>query len=345
MINVQINEKPKSYPIIFGGVSAEKILSFADGYKSLAVISEKVYKLYKQKLSPLENACRIFILKDGEKEKNFKNYKKILDAAMKTGLSRKDAIIAIGGGAAGDLAGFAAAVYMRGIDLIQVPTTLLACVDSSVGGKTAVNTDYGKNLIGAFHQPKAVLIDVDFLTTLDDKQFKTGLGEVVKYAFIEKSCGGEYHLINFLNENSEKILRRDPKILTQLIEICIKLKAAVVQRDEKESGLRRILNLGHTYGHAIEKETRYKKYTHGEAVAAGIKYAFKLALQKGLIDKDYAFFADDLMNKFGFCEIPEFPAKRMIAHMKGDKKSSGGKITFILPVGCAEVEAFEIDDV
>jgi 3-dehydroquinate synthase len=313
--------------------------------KVLAVVSERVNKLYNPQFE------HKFVLKDGEDQKNFKNWEKILDAALKAGLSRKDAIVAVGGGVTGDIAGFAAATYMRGIDIIQVPTTLLACVDSSVGGKTAVNTRHGKNLAGAFHQPKAVLTDVKFLQTLDQRQFKTGLAEVVKYAFIEKTCGAGVNdwgienkygsLANFLSKNIDKILRREPETMTQLIGICVNIKAAVVQRDEKESGLRRVLNFGHTYGHAIEKETRYKKFTHGECVAEGMRFAFKLALERGLIDEEYARFAFDLMAEFNFREIPKFPPQRMFKHMQGDKKASGGQITFVLPVGYGEVAAVE----
>ncbi|MDR1327949.1 MAG: 3-dehydroquinate synthase [Heliobacteriaceae bacterium] len=344
-IDVEINSKETKYPLIIehGSLSGlkEQILSHTRGSKVLAVISEKVNKLYGAALGFSKEEK--FILKDGEKEKNFKNYQKILNASLERGLTRKDAIIAIGGGVAGDLAGFAAATYMRGIDLIQVPTTLLACVDSSVGGKTAINTGFGKNLVGSFYQPKAVLINVNFLKTLDDRQFKTGFGEIVKYALIEKSCPActEYNLVNFLSEKIDKIRTYDPKTLARLIEICVGIKAAVVQADEKEGNLRRILNFGHTYGHAVEKESNYK-YTHGEAVVAGILYAFELALKKGLIDKNYKFFAQDLIKKFNFREIPQFKLSRMLAHMKMDKKASSDKLTFILPTDYSTVEAVEI---
>jgi 3-dehydroquinate synthase len=357
IINVDINKKSKHYPIIIDrddiSTLREKIFTYARGNKVLVVISEKVNKLYGQKLfghkkklstsQPI--SLSVLIIKDGEKEKNFKNYQKILETALKNSLTRKDTIVAVGGGVCGDLTGFAAANYMRGIDFIQVPTTLLACVDSSVGGKTGINAAQGKNLIGAFHQPKAVLINTNFLDTLDEKQFKTGFGEVVKYALIEKSCpcDAEHNLINFLNENIEKILNHNPKTLAKLIEICITLKAAVVCKDEKESCLRKILNFGHTYGHAVEKETGYKKYTHGESVAAGMKFAFNLAFKKGLIDKNYKHFADDLMQKFNFREIPEFSVQKLVEHMKRDKKAENDKITFVLPTDYSKVEIHEIN--
>lgn len=347
-LSVNIKEAEKSYPIIieWDEISSmrEKILSHIRGGKFLVIISKNVDKLYGNALGFSKEEK--FVLKDGEKEKNFKNYKKILNRALKMQLNRKDAIIAIGGGVAGDLAGYAAATYMRGIDFIQVPTTLLACVDSSVGGKTGIDTKYGKNLVGAFYQPKAVLINTNFLKTLDTRQFKTGLGEVVKYSFIEKSCKTEedLNLTNFLTENTQKIMDRDNLTMSNLIQICIKLKTSVVEKDEKENGLRRILNFGHTYGHAVEKITKYKKYTHGEAVVEGMKFAFNLALKKNLIDKNYKFFADDVIKKFDFKEIAEFPMKKIVNIMKMDKKATSDKIIFILPVDYSTVEAFEITE-
>lgn len=347
-LSVNINSCTKNYPIIINNDDIaelhDKILSFTDGKKFLVIISEKVNKLYGKVLG-FKNSEK-FILKDGEKEKNFRNYKKILERALKMQLTRKDAIIAIGGGVAGDLAGFAASTYMRGIKFIQVPTTLLACVDSSVGGKTGIDTDYGKNLVGSFYQPDAVLINTNFLKTLDERQFKTGLGEVVKYSFIEKSCKceEELNLTNFLSENTEKILTRQPKTLEQLIEICIKLKISVVQKDEKEGGLRKILNFGHTYGHAVEKITNYKKFTHGEAIVKGMVFAFNLALKRGLIDENYKYFADDVIKKFNFKEIPDYPVEKMITLMKMDKKADTDYITFILPVNYSAVEEFKLSD-
>ncbi len=346
-LSVKINSKEQYYPIIINNEDisdlAKKIFNFTEGKNYLVVISEKVEKLYGKKLNiPKEKK---FILKDGEKEKNFTNYKKILNRALKMKLTRKDLMIAIGGGVVGDITGFAAASYMRGIDFIQVPTTLLASVDSSVGGKVAIDTDFGKNLVGAFYQPKIVFINPIFLKTLDDRQFKTGMGEVVKYSFIEKSCKCDYedlNLTNFLSEKSEQILNRDEKTLLKLIEICVKLKISVVEKDEKENGLRRILNFGHTYGHAIEKFTKYKKYTHGEAIVEGMKFAFNLAVKRNLIDKNYKFLAEDVMKRYNFCEIPQFNNKKMLELMKLDKKATSDKITFILPTDYSIVEAFEL---
>lgn len=348
MVNLSVNIKSeeKSYPIFIENeeisVLSEKLFALVKNRKYLAVISEKVDKLYGKALAiPQENK---FILKDGEKEKNFKNLEKILNHALKMKLTRKDVFIAIGGGVVGDITGFASATYMRGIDFIQVPTTLLACVDSSVGGKTAIDTKFGKNLVGAFYQPKAVFINPKFLKTLDDRQFKTGMGEVVKYSFIEKSCkcDEDLNLTNFLTEKVEQILERKEKTLAQLIEICVKLKISVVEKDEKESNLRRILNFGHTYGHAVERITKYKKYTHGEAVVEGMKFAFNLALKKNLIDKNYKFLAEDIIKKYNFHEIPKFNMNKMIELMQLDKKATTNSIVFILPTDYSTVDAFEI---
>lgn len=347
-LSVNINKSEKSYPIIINDkpVSTLKddIYTRLEGKKFLVIISEKVEKLYGKELG--FDKSEKFILKDGEKEKNFKNYKKILERALKLQLTRKDTIIAIGGGVVGDLAGFAASTYMRGINFIQVPTTLLACVDSSVGGKTGIDTSFGKNLVGAFYQPDVVFINTNFLKTLDDRQFKTGMGEVVKYAFIEKSCccNEELNLTNFLSENTEKIIKRDLCTLEKLIEICVKLKISVVEKDEKESGLRKILNFGHTYGHAVEKITNYKKFTHGEAIVKGMEFAFKLAEKKNIIDKNYKFFADDVIKKFGFKTIPDYPLEKMINLMKMDKKAEFEYITFILPTDYSTVEEYKFTE-
>lgn len=282
------------------------------------------------------------VLKDGENQKNFKNYEKIINFALSKKLTREDSIIAVGGGVVGDISGFVASTYMRGINFIQVPTTLLACTDSSVGGKTAINSKFGKNLIGSFYQPKAVFINVNFLKTLDERQFKSGLGEVVKYSFIENNCNKNEsnNLINFLTEYYKKILSKDILILIELIKMCVRLKISVIEQDEKENQLRKILNFGHTYAHAVETITNYRKYTHGECVVAGIKFALNIALKKNLVDKEYKFLCEDLLKKFEFKEIPTFDKNKIIEIMTTDKKATDEHITFILPTGYASVEEF-----
>ena len=347
MINLSVNitEKEKSYPIYINNIDINNlksaILNEIADKNYIVVFSQKVHKLYGKILDfPKE---KTFILKDGEKEKNYKNYIKILNFALSKNLKREDAIIAIGGGVIGDITGFAASTYMRGINFIQVPTTLLSATDSSVGGKTAINCSSGKNLVGTFYQPKAVFINVNFLKTLDEQQLKSGLGEVLKYGFIEKSCRPEYdaHLINFLTEHYQKILSKDSMTLKELIKMCLELKIAVVQKDEKETKLRKILNYGHTYGHVVENLTKYKKYTHGQCVIEGIEFALKLALSKNLIDKEYKFLCEDLIKKFSYNPLPKFDKTKILKVMTNDKKATNNYITFILPTEYASVGEFK----
>ena len=341
-LEVNISESEKKYAIHINNkdISLLKscVLESINNKNYIVVISKKVHSLYGKLLDFPSD--KTFILKDGETEKNFKNYAKILDFAFKNKLKREDAIIAIGGGVVGDISGLAASTYMRGIKYIQIPTTLLACTDSSVGGKTAVNTKYGKNLIGSFYQPNEVFINVNFLKTLDKKQYDSGLGEVLKYAFIEKSCelNEELHLMNFLNKNCSKVLSRDTITLRELIEMCIKLKISVVNKDEKEKGLRRILNYGHTYAHALEKITNYKKYTHGESVVYGVLYALNIANKLGKIDKEYKFLCEDLISKYGFKQIPKYDNNKIVKIMETDKKAENESINYILADKYASVE-------
>ena len=348
-IYIEITEKNKSYPIYINSEPItdlqHRILNDFGNINFVAVISEKVYKLYSKALS--FDKSKLFILKDGEIQKNFKNYKKILEFCVQKGLDRKSAIIAIGGGVVGDITGFAAATYMRGIKFIQIPTTLLACVDSSVGGKVAIDTDQGKNLIGAFYQPNAVYINLNFLKTLDERQFNSGLGEVLKYAFIEKSCEAtiNYKLFDYLDENYESILARKLEHLEKVINICIELKKSVVQKDEKESGLRKILNFGHTYGHALEKITNYKKFTHGEAVIYGMYYIFNYAHKINLISDEYKNLAFDLFAKYGFKDKKfKYPANDLISIMQKDKKAENNAIKVILPVEKSVVKEDILND-
>ena len=317
-----------------------------EGKKRLVIFSEKVYKLYKKELN--FNKEEIFVLKDGEVQKNIKNYERIINKAISLKLSRKDIIIAIGGGVVGDMAGFVASTYMRGIEFIQVPTTLLACVDSSVGGKTAIDMPHGKNFVGAFYQPKAVYINLNFLKTLDKKQYMSGFGEVIKYAFIEKSCNhSEYfNLVEYLKTNKNKYETRDLEFLGSIIKMSLELKSAVVNQDEKESGLRKILNLGHTYGHALEEETKYKKFTHGYAIVLGMKYVFDYALNNNMCEKTYYDEALELITSYGYeFKKPLFiNEKRVYEYMKTDKKSDNNIITFILPSSNGVVFEHKVKD-
>ena len=344
ILNVDVND---SYEIILTDDNYSKfmqeVLDFTSGQKRLFVISEKVYKLYNKFLNLYPD--EILILKDGEEQKNFKNYNKILETALNMGLTRSDVIIAIGGGVVGDITGFAASTYMRGIDYIQIPTTLLSMVDSSVGGKTAIDMNGVKNIVGAFYQPKKVFININFLKTLDRRQFLSGIGEVLKYAFIEENCGYKHSLFFFeyLTLCCEKLLEQEPMTVMRVIEYCLNLKTAVVSQDEKESGLRKILNLGHTYGHAIEALGKYKKYTHGEAVIQGLFFVFNYAYSKSLINYSYYRLAIDLLTKYGFKNLGTcFAPEKAVELMKKDKKVHTDKITFIVPSDKKKVKEIKL---
>ncbi len=321
----------------------EEIDNFTSGKKRLIVVSKKVYRLYKEELSLYEG--ELFILNDGEKEKNFKNYIKILEKASEMGLTRKDVMIALGGGVVGDITGFAASTYMRGIDYIQVPTTLLSMVDSSVGGKTAIDMKSGKNLVGSFYQPKAVFINTNFLKTLDKRQYMSGLGEILKYAFIEDSCNYKHSLFFFeyLTLCCEKLLEAESMTVMRVIEYCLNLKIAVVNQDEKEGGLRKILNFGHTYGHALEVLTKYKKYTHGEAVVYGIFFVLAWAYREGKISYSYYRLSLDLLDKYGFKQPNiKFQSSDIVESMKKDKKALKDRITFIVPTDKKKVKEIQL---
>ena len=352
ILKVKISDE-KKYNIEISDESFEKlnreIAKITEGQKRLVVISKKVYDLYRDDLDFDEE--EIFILKDGEREKNIKNYLKIIERAVQRGLTRKDVIIAAGGGVVGDLAGFAASTYMRGIDFIQIPTTLLSAVDSSVGGKTAIDLREAKNIIGSFYQPKAVFININFLETLDDRQYMSGLGEVLKYAFIEDNCeyGTPMYLFEFLTLGCDKILEKEPITIIRMIEYCLNLKIAVVNQDEKEGGLRKILNFGHTLAHALETITKYKKYTHGEAVVYGMFFIIQWAYEKQYITYSYYRLSMELLEKYGFEPLEiKYPAEKLINIMKKDKKAEAGKITFIIPtdkkkVGEIQLAADEVE--
>lgn len=340
----------KSYPIYIDKETiqslAEKLNKLSSNRKRLIIISQKVYKLYKKEFGFSKE--EIFVLKDGENQKNLCNYQKIIQKAIQLGLSRKDLIIAIGGGVVGDLAGFVAATYMRGIEFIQVPTTLLSFVDSSVGGKTGIDLPYAKNYIGAFYQPKMVFINLNFILTLDKRQMLSGFGEILKYAFIEGSCKADksYLLLEFLSIAADRILDNNINLIERLIKICLELKISVVTKDETESGLRKVLNFGHTYGHALETITHYKKYTHGEAVVYGMMLAFDYAFKTKMINQTYYNLAYDLFKKYGYKPIKpvKYDKDELINIMKYDKKAYSGKIIMILPDKKGTVTEVEITD-
>ncbi len=333
MKKLTVDLKEKSYDILIEGGILNKIKDYTSQYGKCFVISNKtVFDLYGKYFSDFHN---IILMKDGEKYKNLDTYKYILDKLFELNIQRTDCIIALGGGVVGDVSGFCASSVLRGVDFIQIPTTLLSQVDSSVGGKTGINHKKGKNLIGAFYQPKLVLIDTNTLKTLDEKQVKTGLGEVIKYAFIEKSCDENgVGLFEFLSN-----LQKYDDEIDELVYKCCYLKAKVVEKDEKENGLRMILNYGHTIAHSIEKITNYKVFTHGEAVAIGIGVALKLSLKLGLIDENYYSASIKLLEKYGLnLKLDKkYKTDDIIDALKHDKKVKFDKVNFILSNGISTV--------
>jgi 3-dehydroquinate synthase len=274
---------------------------------------------------------------DGETFKNLTIYSEIMDVLVKHRFNRDCTIIALGGGVVGDMAGFVAATWQRGVPFLQIPTTLLAQVDSSVGGKTAVNHPSGKNLIGAFHQPAAVIIDIDSLATLPAREFKAGLAEVIKYGVM-----ADADFFAWLEENMPLLLSRDAETLIYAITKSCELKARIVAADETEQGVRALLNLGHTFGHAIEAATHYKTWLHGEAVAVGMIMAAYLAVQQGYLAHSDAIRIEQLIDAAG---LPKYPPKNIrnsewLELMARDKKVQHGKLRFILPTGLGRASIF-----
>ena len=266
---------------------------------------------------------------DGEEYKNSATLNHVYDALLASGVDRSSFIVALGGGVVGDVAGYAAATWMRGIPFVQVPTTLLAQVDSSVGGKTGIDHPKGKNLIGAFYQPRLVLIDVNTLASLDQRQFRAGLAEVIKYGVVI-----DHSFFEYIEKNSAAILAKDPDVLIEIILRSCQLKAQVVEFDEKEAGLRAILNYGHTLGHAFESISNYRFLVHGEAVAIGMVLAAKVSVANGLCSDEDFFRIYSLIVKCGLpVEIPHYDRQQLIDAVAADKKSKGGNITFICNQG------------
>ena len=275
------------------------------------------------------------ILPDGEAEKSLANFELIMSHLLANEHGRDSTLIALGGGVIGDITGFAAACYQRGIDFIQVPTTVLSQVDSSVGGKTAVNHPLGKNMIGAFYQPKAVIIDINSLTTLPIREFNAGMAEVIKYGIL-----GDYEFFVWLENNITAIKAGDQNTLAKMIEICCQCKANIVANDETEAGVRALLNLGHTFGHAIEAEQGYGNWLHGEAVATGMVLASKLAVTMNLLEVSELCRIESLINAFDLpLQAPDtMSCDDFVRHMRRDKKNIGGKLRFIVPTAIGKSE-------
>ncbi len=326
MQEILIPLKEKSYKVFLGELPKmelkQKALIISD-----SIVSGLHLSYLLERLKALE--VRVCVIESGEKYKNFHSLERILNNAFEMQLNRHSLMIALGGGVISDMVGFASSIYFRGIDFINIPTTLLAQVDASVGGKTGINTPYGKNLIGSFHQPKAVYIDLAFLKTLEKREFQAGVAEIIKMA------------VCFDKNLVERLETKDLKdCLEEVIFQSVNIKAQVIMQDEKEQNIRAGLNYGHTFGHAIEKETDYERFLHGEAIAIGMRMANDLALSLGMLTlKEYERI-ENLLKKFGLIfnykitDIQKFYERLFL-----DKKSENKTIKFILPKG---VGAFEI---
>jgi 3-dehydroquinate synthase len=330
----------RSYPIYIdqGLLASSSLVSQHIRGKRVCIVSNTIVQpLY---LALLKDSLKDFevdevILPDGESQKSLGNFDVIMSHLLASAHGRDSTLIALGGGVIGDITGFAAACYQRGIDFIQIPTTLLSQVDSSVGGKTAVNHPLGKNMIGAFYQPKSVFIDIDTLKTLPVREFNAGMSEVIKYGIL-----GDYSFFVWLEDNIDTIKAGDPEKLSRMIEICCQLKADIVSQDEKEGGVRALLNLGHTFGHAIEADQGYGKWLHGEAVATGMVLAAKLSVELGLIEVTDLRRIESLIAAF---DLPLIAPSNMgfdefICHIKRDKKNLAGKLRFIVPTAIGKSE-------
>ncbi len=329
-LNVDLGDR--SYPIHIGSgllKRPELIQAHIHGTTTAIVSNETIAPLY---LDALHQAIAAYkntdvILPDGEKYKTFEIEQQIFTEMLRAHCDRKSTLLALGGGVVGDMTGFAAACYQRGISFIQVPTTLLAMVDSSVGGKTGVNHPLGKNMIGAFHQPQCVLVDIDTLDTLDDQQLSAGLAEVIKYGFIN-----DPEFLDWLDNNMQKLLQRDKEALTYAIYRSCQHKADIVAADEREAGQRALLNLGHTFGHAIETGMGYGEWLHGEAIAVGMVMAAELSQKMGWIEQNDVERVKQLLLKANLPIEPpkEISAEQFAQLMSIDKKVQDGVLSLVL---------------
>ena len=332
MKTLQVDLGDRSYPIFIGaGIlkNPELIKPYIKGISTTVVTNTTVAPLYldsvHENISEYKNID--VILPDGESFKTTETLGQVHTEMLAARCDRKTTLIALGGGVTGDIAGFAAATYQRGINFIQVPTTLLSMVDSSVGGKTGVNHALGKNMIGAFHQPQCVIIDTETLNTLDDRQLSAGIAEIIKYGYIN-----DLAFIHWLDENMEKLMSRDPEALAYAINRSCEHKSAIVAADEKEAGQRALLNLGHTFGHAIETGLGYGQWLHGEAVAAGMVMAAELSKEHGWVTENEISDMKKLLEK---AKLPvtapkEISAERFNELMSIDKKVQDGVLNLIL---------------
>ena len=330
ILNVELGDK--SYPIYIGIDLLSMKSLFVDqiqGRQVMIVTNKTIAPLYLEQLTSILDGFNVqsLILPDGEEFKTLETLNKVFDALLEAKFDRTSTLIALGGGVIGDITGFAAASYQRGVGFIQVPTTLLSQVDSSVGGKTGINHELGKNMIGAFYQPKAVIIDVNTLDTLSNQEFSAGMAEVIKYGLL-----GNADFLSMLEANIESIMARKKDLIIEVIFNCCQDKARIVELDEFEKGKRALLNLGHTFGHGIENAFGYGNYLHGEAVSIGMVMAAKLSKDEGNLSHEETLRVESILSK---ADLPisinkTIDSETLITAMSLDKKSIDGKIRLVL---------------
>lgn len=328
MRTVNVGLGARSYPIIVGTGLVENLGDHVPNQGKIAVISTPVISdLYGESLGSIDHEYDLILVPDGEAAKTWETVEEVLGKLLELGLDRKSSLVALGGGTVGDLAGFVASIYMRGIQVIQVPTTLLGMVDSSIGGKTAVNHPKGKNLVGSFHQPSKVIIDPVFLESLPEREIRSGLAETVKYGVIS-----DEELFGLLEKT--RFTEFDPETMVQIIARCAAIKARYVEKDERDDkGIRASLNYGHTTGHSIESLSKHE-VNHGEGVAIGMNVASLIAEKECYVTLEMRKRQEKLLKTIGLpVKVPDLPIKKLVEVMHKDKKAEGGKIRFVLPVG------------
>jgi 3-dehydroquinate synthase len=341
MISIPVTTPSRSYEVLIGsgllsraGECLGKILETRRAFViTVPPVRRRWAKVLVKSLSASGIETGILEMPDGERSKRLTTLEKLAEKLVKQGADRGVTLIALGGGVVGDVTGFLASVYMRGVDVIQVPTTVLAQVDAAIGGKTAVNLVSGKNLLGTFHQPRAVLVDPEVLGTLPSREYCAGLYESLKCGVI-----GDPGLFKLFEDRRREILDRDPVLVERVIADSVRLKASVVSADEREGGLRQVLNFGHTIGHALEAETRYTQLLHGEAVAWGMIAATHIALSTGKLDRVTAGRITDTVLGFGRLPRMKFQSASVLKRMHSDKKTRQGVVHFILPREIGKVE-------
>jgi 3-dehydroquinate synthase len=341
MISIPVTTPSRSYDVLIGSRllarAGESLGKFLESRRAFVVTVPPVRRRWAkpllQSLAAAGVEAALLEMPDGERSKRLATLEKLAEKLVKQGADRDVTLIALGGGVVCDVTGFLASIYMRGVDVIQIPTTVLAQVDAAIGGKTAVNLVSGKNLLGTFHQPRAVLVDPAVLETLPSREYHAGLYESLKCGII-----GDPGLFRLFEDRRREILDRDPAVVEKVIADSVRLKASVVSADEREGGLRQVLNLGHTIGHALEAETRYTQLLHGEAVAWGMIAATHIALSTGKLDSVTAGRITNCVMSFGRLPRMNWQTANILKRLRSDKKTRQGVVHFILPREIGKVE-------